>query len=203
MASVSVDDDVLHPAVAEHLASMYAAADLGLNFNVSRMFGDAEPGSRQASEPATVIRINSRHADRRSPPQQPPAIADTSGNTPAGQRVQPEPSAGELADLPAAFDWRAYVDYHPELAELLASERQTAEHYRQHGGRQGLLCRRLRVKLRCTGEDACCGWELMHVSPPSSYLQNTFLLHFRGCIDCASALITTLSMQDAPSKLFY
>lgn len=70
-----------------------------------------------------------------------------------GRRQQPYVPAGPVqvppAQLPPNFDWRVYLDYHPELAASgIQTQQQAEQHYCQYGRQEGRLYRRQRVIMR-------------------------------------------------------
>lgn len=146
----------LHSNVAVEVDRLHAAGR-GLEANITRIFG-SENGP-VSDEPVTVIRQrhwrreHKKQRLRRRQRRKAATAAAASASDAAGSR-KPRPAvidAGPAAELPKDFDWRAYLQHHPDIAQKVSTEAAAAEHYRQHGARQRLLCSRLRVKLRYTG----------------------------------------------------
>jgi hypothetical protein len=134
----------LHPAVKEHIDRLHGMAE-GLQVNLTRMFGRYDP----EFEPVPVIRREARRNDQLPAFSQPTSLLEpAAGSGAAEQRLPP---ANWSAELPDGFDWRAYVQYHPEWSGDLDCEWKAAEHYKRHGAPNGKWYSRLRVILRYTG----------------------------------------------------
>ena len=160
-------EPTLPPLVLAEVDSLIASSDPGLHVQLRPIFG------LDAANRPVVTAIRSPH--RRDAPQPPllrrpglrndtPAVQDTCQGWRRLRGKQPcSPAVTAIlpAGLPPGFDYRAYIEYHPELAASIHSPHDAAEHYLQHGAAQRLLCTRLRVVMRLTG--AAPGMAVLHL----------------------------------------
>jgi hypothetical protein len=154
----AAEQSPLHPLVVAEVDRLEASSDPGLHMQLKPIFG-----LNAVSQPL-VTAIRSPH--RRDEPRPPLLRLPGQGNSTAAvgntcKRQLRRRSKGPCspvtstpivpAGLPPGFDYRAYIEYHPELAATIRSPHDAEQHYLQHGAAQHLLCKRLRVIMRLTG----------------------------------------------------